>query len=170
MIRAYFLTVLVTTILFLLNCCRNETKPGFIKTGEVKWSEKNGLIVVAKNIITEIIVRPDTSGDPWEVEKVQGYNGKQMYDRLFNDIYNKKLIVYDCLTGKSLSPGDIKKIENEYGSDRSKIAKVQFAEDWFYDPQTWEIRKEIKSVSFGYEEKKEDGLPTRYRALFQLKR
>jgi hypothetical protein len=168
--KADNLSVLIIVILTLFYSCKNESKPGTIKTGDVTLFDNTGLIVVAKNIITEIIVKPDSTGDPWELEKIQGYNGRQLYDKLFDNIYHEKLIVYDCLTNKPLSPGDIKKIEKDYGSDRSKIGKIQFAEDWYFDPQTSEIRKEIKSVSFGYEAKQENGLPTRYKALFQLKR
>jgi hypothetical protein len=168
--RENFVPVLMIFILVTINSCKNETKPGLVKSGDLTISENPGLIAVAKNIITDIIVKPDSTGDPWEVEKVQGYDGKKMYEKLFDNIYNKKLIVYDCLTGKPLSPGDIKKIEKDYGSDRSKIGKIQFSEDWYFDPQTNQIRKEIKSVSFGYEIMQEKGLPNRYKPLFQIKR
>lgn len=168
--RIVFLPVLIIAIMLPFTFCKNSSKHETAKAVEATTSGNTDLIVVAKNIITEIVVKPDSTGDPWEVEKVQGYNGKQMFDKLFENIYNKKLIVYDCLTEKPLNSSEIKKMEKEFGSDKSKIAKIQFSEDWYFNPETNEIRKEIKSVSFGYETKQEAGLPVQYKALFKLKK
>jgi len=159
--------------IFVVSCKSTPTKetvkpvPGISETKTS--SEVNaGLIVVAKDIITEVIVKPDTLDDPWEVEKVKNYDGKQMLTNLLENIYNKKLIVYDIFTGKPLDPAAVRKIEKEFGSDLSKVGKLQFQEDWYFNPATDKIIKKIKSVSFAYEFKREKGLPVGYKALFKL--
>ena len=126
------------------------------------------LIPVAMDIITEVIVRPDSLGDPWEMEKVKNFNGKEMFTDLLKNIYNKKVTVYDILSGDPLDPKDIKEMEKEFGSDLRKIAKIQFLEDWYFNTSTNKIIKKIKSVSFGYESYIDANLPVRYKALFRL--
>ena len=150
-------------MLILIVSCKHANKKDDTKaipgTSEAKVSNETGsdLIVVAKDIITEVIVKPDTLGDPWEVEKVKNYNGKQMLSHLIENIYSKKLTVYDIQTGKPLNPEDVKKTAKEFGSDISKIGKLQFLEDWYFNPYTDKIIKKIKSVSFAYEFKREGG-------------
>ncbi len=160
---------LIIFLLYSFTSCKNTTKSGSPITANALPSDSSSLIVVARNFITDVIVKPDTTGDPWEAEKVKGYNGRQFFTRLFEDIYNNKLTAFDCLTGKPMSPGEVKKIEKEFGNDRSKIGKIQFTEDWFWDTQTSKFRKVIKSISFGYETAPETGLPVRYNPLFQIK-
>jgi Icc-related predicted phosphoesterase len=160
--------IIISGMLILIVSCKHKTLKD--SPNSVAWSSELSpdLIVVAKDIITEVIVKPDTLGDPWEVEKVRNYNGKLMFTNLFENIYSKKVTVYDNLTGAPLDPGDVRKMEKEFGSDVSKIAKIQFLEDWYFNPSTNKIIKKIKSVSFGYESTKEDGFPVRYKALFRL--
>jgi hypothetical protein len=161
------LIILSAIIIFIVSCKNTSVKEGFKEV--TSSSEVNpNLIVVAKDIITEVIVRPDTLGDPWDVEKVKNYNGKLMFASLFEDIYSKKITVYDNSTGSPLAPEDVRKIEKEFGSDISKIGKIQFFEDWYFNPLTNEIIKKVNSVTFAYELSGGEGLPIRYKALFKL--
>jgi len=166
--------ITITGMLVLVSSCKNTNKKENTKSATTS-SEKiasnevsSDLIVVGKDIVTEVIVKPDTLGDPWEVEKVKNYNGKQMLSHLFENIHNNKLTVYDILTGKPLDAEAIRKTEKEFGMDLSKIGKVQFLEDWYFNPSTNSIIKKIKSVSFAYEFKRGGGLPVGYKALFKV--
>jgi hypothetical protein len=157
--------LLICAILCIIVACKNKnTVPE-----KVSKSSETELIIVANDIITEVIVRPDSLGDPWEIEKVKNFNGKQMYTDLLRNIYDKKVIVYDILTDDPLDPKDVKEMEKEFGSDVSKIAKIQFLEDWYFNPSTNEVVKKIKSVSFGYESYISENLPVKYKPLFRLK-
>lgn len=162
-----FLSALLI-IVSLVNSCKNRS----VKVSEselIKPAVTENLLLIGKNIITEVVVKPDTLGDPWETEKVKGYIGNGMFVSLFKKIYDKKLIVYDCFTGEAMDPAVIRKMEAEIGSDLSRIGKFQFLEDWYFDPVTNSISKTIKSVTFGYEVVRGDGLPVAYKGLFQLK-
>jgi hypothetical protein len=163
-------TLIIISGLLILNVsCKNSAVKDRPNTVTADTDLNPGLILVAKDIITEVIVKPDTLGDPWEAEKVKNFNGKTMFTTLFENIYSKKVTVYDNLTGASLDPEAVRKMEEDFGSDISKIAKIQFTEDWYFNSSSNKIIKKIKSATFGYELPKDEGLPIRYKALFILK-
>jgi hypothetical protein len=161
------LTALALPVIFF--ACNGNKGDGIQKVEKETSVIDTGLIVVAKDIITEVIVNQKPDGDPWEAEKIQGYNGKPMIDKLFEDIYKKRLTVYDYHSGLELTPKDVKKLEEGFNSNRSLIGKIQFTEDWYLDPKTDAIKKEIKSIVFGAELKEPSGNVYGYKALFQLK-
>jgi hypothetical protein len=155
-------------VLIIFGCNGNKE----VRTQKVEKDNSvpdTGLIVVAKDIITEVIVNQVPDGDPWEAEKIQGYNGKLMLEQIFEDIYNERLTVFDYHSGLELTPKEVKQLEDEFNSDHSVIGKLQFTEDWYLDPKTDGIIKDVKSVVFGAELKEESGNVYGYKALFQVK-
>lgn len=143
----------------------NKNVTGTASAGE----DLSNLIPVASDIVSEIIVKPVSADDPWELEKVKGFNGDAMFLSLLKKIREGKIEVYDCISGEPLSEEDAKKILEEKGSDVSKIAKLQFTEDWYFNPATNEIIKKVKSVSLGYESLRSEGLPPAYLPYFRIK-
>jgi hypothetical protein len=128
-----------------------------------------GAVIVAHDIVTEVIIKPDPEGDPWEMEKVSGYNGAIMINTLFDRIYDGSLTVYDLHSGEALSAGDVKQVEKEFNNDRSMIGKLSFTEDWLYYPATNRLEKRTKSVVIGYELYNNQGRVYAYRAAFQAR-
>ncbi|MEZ4996778.1 MAG: hypothetical protein R2758_04665 [Bacteroidales bacterium] len=114
-----------------------------------------------------MVIRPDPEGDPWEVEKVAGYNGTALIDGIFSRIYDGSLTVYDYHSGEPLSPADVKKIEGEFKNDRTKIGKLSFTEDWYWFPEDNRVEKHARSVTFGYELYNNVGKVYAYRAAFR---
>ena len=166
--KIIFILVALSAILFLTESCKS-------KNANVNSDPSGGtlvpgpdLILVANDIITEVILKPDSTGDPWEIEKVKNYNGKKMFTNLFENIYNRKVVVYDIISGDALKIEDVKEMEKGFGSDVDKIAKFQFLEDWYFDKSANKIIKKIKSASFGYEASMGENLPVKYRPLFRL--
>jgi len=90
-----------------------------------------------------------------------------MLTNLFENIYSKKLTVYDIMTGKLWIRG-CQEIEKEFGSDLSRIGKTSVSGGLVFQSFTNKIIKENKSVSFAYELKRGSGLPVGYKALFSL--
>jgi hypothetical protein len=163
----FTLIIMSGMIIFNVSCKNTNVKEN--TASQNRSSELSpDLILVANDIITEVIVKPDSLGDPWEVEKVKNYDGKLMFTNLFENIYAKKVTVYDIITGDPLDPADVKEAEKEFGSDLTRIGKIQFLEDWYFNPLTNKIIKKVKSASFGYEWIEDEGLPARYRPLFRL--
>jgi hypothetical protein len=127
----------------------------------------SGAILVASGIVTEVIIKPDPEGDPWETEKVAGYRGADFVDRIFELIYDGTLTAYDYHSGEALSADDVKEIEHDFGDDRSLIGKLSFTEEWYYFPAANSLHKRAKSVTFGYELYNNLGKVYAYRAAFR---
>ncbi len=126
-----------------------------------------GAILIASDIVTEVIIKPDPEGDPWEMEKVAGYQGADFVDRIFELIYDGTLTAYDYHNGEVLSADDVREIEHDFGGDRSLIGKLSFTEDWYYFPSANSLHKRAKSVTFGYELYNNLGKVYAYRAAFR---
>lgn len=126
-----------------------------------------GAILIAGDIVTEVIIKPDPEGDPWETEKVAGYRGADFVDNIFERIYAGTLTAYDYHGGEALSGDDVRKIEDDFGSDRSQIGKLSFTEDWYYFSSSNSLLKKVKSVTFGYELYNNLGKVYAYRAAFR---
>lgn len=127
----------------------------------------SGAVLIASDIVTEVIIRPDPDGDPWEMEKVAGYKGDVLVDGIFSRIYDGTLTAFDYHSGEPLSPADVKKIEGEFKNDRTKIGKLSFTEDWYYFPGENRIEKRARSVTFGYELYNNIGKVYAYKAAFR---
>ena len=59
-------------------------------------------ILVADNIIYDVVIKIPDPDDPWEVEKIEGYEGSRMISELFNGVYTEKIKAYDYHTGDRL--------------------------------------------------------------------
>jgi len=144
---------------------RPETGPEPNSGGKTELP--SGAVLIASDIVTEVVIRPDPDGDPWEVEKVAGYDGEPLVNSIFSQIYEGSITVYDYHTGEPLSQGDVKKIEGEFKNDRTKIGKLSFTEDWYWFPDENRLEKRAKSVTFGYELYNNTGKVYAYRAAFR---
>jgi hypothetical protein len=127
----------------------------------------SGAVLIAGDIVTEVIIRPDPDGDPWEIEKVAGYRGEPLVVNIFNRIYDGTLTVYDYHSGEVLSAAEVKEIESEFSNDRNRIGKLSFTEDWYYNPSENSLQKRAKSVTFGYELYNNLGKVYAYKAAFR---
>jgi len=154
----------------IMNNCRESRKETKAPAGAAEEIiPESGLVKIGSDIITEVILKPEITGDPWEAEKIKGFNGDQMFMNLLEKIKHDAIKVYDCITGEEIAPKDAKRILQETGSDISRIGKIQFTEDWYFNPSNNSIIKKVKSVSLGYETKREAGLPPAYVPYFQIK-
>ena len=157
--------------IFLITTLLVSCKQGY--TGQKRSSTPGtaiapeGSVMIAHDIVTEIITRPDPEGDPWDIEKVAGYHGEEFVNNIFGKIYDGTLKVYDYHSGEPMSASDVRKVEEEFNNDRSKIGKLSFTEDWYYYPATNRLEKRATSVTFGYELYNNSGKVYAYRAAFR---
>jgi hypothetical protein len=160
-------TIILLLLIALITSCnqhRNEQKS---VSAPLTEGVPDGAIIIARDIVTEVIIRPDPDGDPWEIEKVAGYNGEAMVNGVFERVYDGTLTVYDYHSGEVLTANDVKKIEAEFKNDRTKIGKLSFTEDWYYYPAANTLEKKARSVVFGYELYDNLGKVYAYRAAFK---
>ena len=161
--RTIFLIVLIA----LISSCNERRSEQKTTRTPVSADIPEGAVLIARDIVTEVITRPDPDGDPWDLEKVAGYNGDAFVNDIFKRVYDGTLIVYDYHSGEALSAGDVKKIEGEFNNDRTKIGKLSFTEDWYYFPATNTLEKKVKSVAFGFELYNNLGKVYAYKAVFR---
>ena len=160
-------TIILLLLTVLITSCnerRSEQKP---VSAPLTEDVPEGAVLIASGIVTEVIIRPDPDGDPWEIEKVAGYNGEAMVNSIFERIYDGTLTVYDYHSGDVLTANDVKKIEAVFKNDRTKIGKLSFTEDWYYRPAANTLEKRARSVVFGYELYNNLGKVNAYRAAFR---
>lgn len=132
------------------SCSNKGERPAKVNPSQETQVE-TGEVLIARDIVTEVIVKPSPEGDPWEAEKVAGYNGEVMINAIFNRIYDNTLTVYDYHSGQPLSADDVRDFEKEFNNDRTRIGKLSFTEDWYYNTAANSVRKVTRSVVFGYE-------------------
>jgi len=154
-------------LLALLTACRGRTEEQYSPTTGQEEMAGRGMILIASDIVTEVIIRPDPEGDPWEIEKVQGYKGEVMINTIFDRIYDGSLKVYNYHTGEEMTASDVKRLEKEFDNDRSKIGKLSFTEDWYYNPVTNGMQRVTKSVVLGIQLYNDLGKVYAYKAAFQ---
>lgn len=133
-------------------------------------SEKGGKMLVAENIIYDVIIKAEKEDDGWEAERLAGYRGEEMVGALFEAIYSGSADATDYFTGEKIKPSRLKKLEERDEYRRSDIAKLQFTENWYFNPETLDIEKDVIAIVPGYRYTTETGdVPaTGYRALFSI--
>ena len=156
----------ILIILTIFSSCRqnnvNNNTPSVTVT-----EDSNEGILVAEGIIYDVIVKAEKD-DPWLKEMVKGYREKEFVDGLFESVYAGEVEVSDYHSGERLSTKEIKKLEDSDEYNRDRIGKIQFTEDWYYNPSTHNMQKKIRSVVFGYRIDPNDLNRTGYLAAFRI--
>lgn len=160
-------TIILFLLIALITSCNERRSEQKTASAPLTEDVPEEAILIAHDIVTEVIIRPDPDGDPWEIEKVAGYNGEAMVNGIFERVYDGTLTVYDYHSGEVLTANDVKKIEAEFKNDRSKIGKLSFTEDWYYLPAANTVEKRARSVVFGYELYNNLGKVYAYKAAFR---
>lgn len=160
-------TIILLLLITLITSCNERRSEQKTISAPLTEDIPEGAVLIARDIVTDVIIRPDPDGDPWEIEKVAGYNGEAMVNGIFERVYDGTLTVYDYHSGEVLTANDVKKIEAEFKNDRTKIGKLSFTEDWYYLPATNKLEKRARSVVFGYELYNNLGKVYAYRAAFR---
>jgi hypothetical protein len=167
MFKAMKRTIFLLLMITLITSCNERRTDKKTESAPPAEDVAEGAVLIARDIVTEVIIRPDPDGDPWEIEKVAGYNGEAMVNAIFERVYDGTLTVHDYHSGEALTANDVKKIESEFKNDRTKIGKLSFTEDWYYHPAANTLEKRARSVVFGYELYNNLGKVYAYRAAFR---
>jgi len=123
---------------------------------------------VASDIVYDVIIKNANPYDTWTTECLSGLDRKTFVDDLFRAIYEGKLTAVDFDTGEELSPEKVKNLEKEIRKVRSRIAKMQFTEDWYFDTLSLTMHKEVRSIVLGYEVYDEEGEVRGYKPVFRI--
>jgi hypothetical protein len=117
------------------------------------YSEKGKLPsgeLLGKIIYDTSIINRDST-DSWASECLSEFNRKALIEKIFEEIYNGKLIPYDYFTAEKISPDKIKTMEAEKVFSRKDISKIRFEEKWIWDDERVEMRKQVNSITLSYD-------------------
>ncbi len=119
-------------------------------------------------IISDNFIINRDSADSWGNECLSEFNRLGLIDEIFENVYAQKIIPYDYFTGEKLSLDQLKKEENEGKFSRMNISKIRFEENWIWNKEKTELRKEVKSITLAYEVYDSSGRSRGQKPLFRL--
>ncbi len=123
---------------------------------------------VAKQITYDIIIKNANTYDTWTTTCLQGLDRKTFIDEIFHALYSGKLTARDYGTNKTFSVKKIHNLEDDILKIRSRIAKIQFTEDWFLDTTDLSMKKRVHSMVLGYEIYGDSGQVRGYKPAFKI--
>lgn len=123
---------------------------------------------VASQITYDVIIKNPNSDDTWTSSCLRGLNRQTWVDEIFKGLYEGKLTALDYNTNKPLRLKDIRRFEKNIEQDRSRIAKVQFTENWYFDTLTYTMNKQVHSIILGYEVYNDKGNVRGYKPAFRI--
>lgn len=160
----YLLTGLVV-IAMTFASCKNST-PEITKTSN-KSTPINGNTLV-ESLVYGIVTHVNENTDTYENDRFKSFLQDKLISAIFEKLYDGKLKAYDFFSDKELSIKEIREIEKANGFSRTKIGKVQFNEQWYFDNNDM-LNKRVNSMTFGIESYSNQGNFTGYNALFTIK-
>src|SRR5665647_637072 len=99
-------TIILLLLITLITSCKERRSEQKTTSAPLTEDIPEGTVLIARDIVTDVIIRPDPDGDPWEIEKVAGYNGEAMVNGIFERVYDGTLTVYDYHSGEVLTAND----------------------------------------------------------------
>ena len=155
-------------VIFILNCTNQRTSDPPSAGSEKLVTGKLSGLLIANPIIYDVVVKNPDPEDSWAAEQVKEFKRTDLIDMIFQAVEDGKAQAFNYHTGKKMTLNDIKMIENNDEFDRSKIGKIQFIEDWYFDPVNLTMDKKVKSIMLAYEVYDQFGKVRGYKAAFRI--
>ncbi|PXX96785.1 hypothetical protein DF185_19260 [Marinifilum breve] len=153
----YTSTALIISGLFLFSCQNKPENSPTNTEGEL----------LADPIIYEVIVKNPNPDDEWLNECLENTNSSYLIEQVLKEVKAGNLKAYDYYDNHELSISEIKQIIKE--NDLSeRTGKIQFEENWYWDKDQLELRKEVKKLMFGFEIFDTTGKLRGYKASFVI--
>ena len=143
-------------VVFLLQACQNTDKIKHetgVQFGEIMYD-------------TFLVNRDST--DTWSAECLAKFDKQKLIDKIFENVYSGKLTAYDYFSGERMLPEQIRKMEKEGVFTRKEISKIQFNERWIWDESANLMRKELISMTIGYEVYNNEGTSRGQKPIFKI--
>ncbi|NVO11360.1 MAG: hypothetical protein HXX16_15470 [Bacteroidales bacterium] len=153
----------VTAIAFA--SCKNNTTEVAKTTDKITTINANTL---ADSLVYGIVTHASENIDPYENDRFKSFLQDKLISSIFEKLYEGRLKAYDFFSDKELSIKEIREIEKAKGFNRSKVGKVQFNEQWYFD-KSGVLNKRVNSMTLGIESYSNQGSFTGYNALFTVK-
>jgi len=163
------LLIIILIIACITACKQQNSKPSV--TGKAKTLKDTTLLnfqSIAESIRYDVIIKNPDPDDEWTETCLKGLDREKLVNEVYKAIYAGKVKAYDYYTDEPMSVNQVKEIEKQAESDGAEIAKVQFLEDWFFDPVTFNFYKKVHFIMLAYEILDENGNARNYKAAFYV--
>jgi len=145
--------LIIILIIACITACKQQGSEPFV-TGKAKTLKDTILLTlqpIAESIRYDVVIKNPDSDNEWTETCLKGLDRKKLVDEVYKAIYTGKIKAYDYYTDDPISVKQVKKIEKHAESDGAEVAKVQFLEDWFFDPVTFNFYKKVHFIMLAYE-------------------
>jgi len=160
--------IFIVWVLSAMISCRESTHSVNPVTNQDSIADSSAGILVAENIIQDIIIKNTDPDDAWTQECLQGMKREKLVDIAFELAYSGKAVVYDFDTREKLTVKQIKQLEKAAGFSRDKVGKIQFIESWYLNPDKVTVTKKVSSMVLGYETFGSEGEFRGYLPVFRM--
>ncbi|MBN2276040.1 MAG: hypothetical protein JXR41_11040 [Bacteroidales bacterium] len=161
----YILSILALS--FAISC-RKSGETTSITSHAEEYADTASGILIAENIIQDIVIKTTNEDDDWAKECLKGMKQKKLVDVIFEMAYSGKAVTYDFDTHEKLTARQLRQIEKKEDFSREKIGKIQFVESWYLHPEKASITKKVSSIVLGYETFDSQGQFRGYLPVFRM--
>lgn len=138
------LWVVITTL--IVSSC--EIKRNKLET--IKQENIENFISIADTIISDVLIL-NPNEDEWTDYCLRNLDKDVLVNEIFKSVYAGDLKPFEFFHNTPLNIEDVKALEKDPDFSRDKIAKVQFEEAWYYDPDAQKMIKKVHSIMLAYE-------------------
>lgn len=178
---------LATFVMFFFACnentTNNENQVDSVETEMVYPNTKTfyqadtigqNSLLIADPILCDVMVKPSPNNE-WEAYQLENTDTEALENVIYQAIYQGRLTPYsykdDQYFGEEyldqkVSIDEIKEFEKKYKD--SPIAKILFEEEWYFNEETLQMSKKVKSIIFGYELINSQGEVYGHEAVFKV--
>lgn len=129
---------------------------------------QTGADTLSSMITHDVVVKNPDSTDLWMAECLKDLKREDLIDIIFDGIYGEKISAYDIFEDKKISPGKLRKMEDDGEVVRDQIGKFQFVEAWYFDKTNMTMTKRVKEIRLGTETFNSEGFLVGYEPLFKV--
>jgi len=161
--------IIILLIAGITACKQQSSEPSV--TGKAKTLKDTTLLnlqTIAESIRYNVVIKNPDPADEWTETCLKGLDREKLVDEVYKAIYAGKVKAYDYYTDEPMSVKQVKEIEKQAESDGAEVAKVQFLEDWHFDPVTFNLYKKVHFIMLAYEILDEKGNVRSYEAAFYV--
>jgi hypothetical protein len=130
--------ILIIVVIIVVACHSSDT-------GKLHSGEGFGKIIYDTSIANH------DSTDTWADECLSDFKRKELIEKIFEEVYNGKIIPYDYFTAEKISPDKIKTMEAGKVFSRKDISKIRFEEKWIWNDEKVEMQKQVISITISYD-------------------
>ncbi len=163
--RVFIIWLLAMTVFI---SCRRSAPPEIPATASRIATDTLAGILVAENVIQDIVIRNSDPDDAWAEECLRGMKRKDLVDLAFELAYSGKAAVFDFDTNERLTVRQLKELEKKPGFSREKIGKIQCTENWYLHPGQVTLTKKVTTMVLGYETYDSKGEFRGYLPVFRM--